>query len=548
MLLAQTFRRLLILWDEGLLAELDNRMLRERVALTLLQIYHRTLYWQSSNGSWGIENDCEATAYALLTLVELFDLPWFQSLNPTLELAIHAGRQFLELSRPVWGRPSYKWIEKVTYSSDVLSTTYCLAASNSAACFRETQCRCWKPSTKQVIDIPEDKLVNFCSIFSRIPLFMGRPTWQLNASIIEAYIFLQYLHRDRLAIFPRLNMARDDYLEYIPITWTTCNNMGIFLEADLLQDMMKISMLNYQADEFMESVVETVFSTDLVQAKDTIMTFLSALNKKDLKNAVVLENDNDKYPSSLLSEILPGDNSSTEKKSALRPLEDFVRFVYKHQTIQNAPASSLRDLHMRLSEFLFAHLEQCAENAKFMQQLKKSESDTFQTSLPYWDWIRTISAPHTSCLYSWEWIQCRVSSEQNEVFPTSLTRYLSLELGSHLAAMCRMYNDYGSVARDREEGNVNSINFAEFDTIRSTSPQYLGVSQKQLLSDDRIGATKKAELLELARYEQSRVVDVQKRLDPFVNARTRRVMKLFVDVTDLYGQIYMVRDIASRVK
>jgi hypothetical protein len=32
----------------------------------------------------------------------------------------------------------------------------------------------------------------------------------------------------------------------------------------------------------------------------------------------------------------------------------------------------------------------------------------------------------------------------------------------HLAVMCRQYNDYGSLVRDAEEGNLNSIDFAEF--------------------------------------------------------------------------------------
>lgn len=32
----------------------------------------------------------------------------------------------------------------------------------------------------------------------------------------------------------------------------------------------------------------------------------------------------------------------------------------------------------------------------------------------------------------------------------------------HLGRMCRQYNDYGSLARDQEERNLNSLNFPEF--------------------------------------------------------------------------------------
>jgi hypothetical protein len=36
--------------------------------------------------------------------------------------------------------------------------------------------------------------------------------------------------------------------------------------------------------------------------------------------------------------------------------------------------------------------------------------------------------------------------------------------GVQHGCMCRMYNDYGSVARDKAERNLNSVNFPEFET------------------------------------------------------------------------------------
>lgn len=38
-------------------------------------------------------------------------------------------------------------------------------------------------------------------------------------------------------------------------------------------------------------------------------------------------------------------------------------------------------------------------------------------------------------------------------------RMIAYELNAHIAAYCRIYNDYGSIARDAKEGNLNSINF-----------------------------------------------------------------------------------------
>lgn len=44
----------------------------------------------------------------------------------------------------------------------------------------------------------------------------------------------------------------------------------------------------------------------------------------------------------------------------------------------------------------------------------------------------------------------------------AMQKYLAQVLVRHLATMFRMYNDYGSIARDRVERNVNSVNFPEF--------------------------------------------------------------------------------------
>ena len=49
-----------------------------------------------------------------------------------------------------------------------------------------------------------------------------------------------------------------------------------------------------------------------------------------------------------------------------------------------------------------------------------------------------------------------------DCFVGAIQKYLAQVLVRHLAAMCRMYNDYGSIARDRAEQNDNSVNFPEF--------------------------------------------------------------------------------------
>ncbi len=99
-----------------------------------------------------------------------------------------------------------------------------------------------------------------------------------------------------------------------------------------------------------------------------------------------------------------------------------------------------------------------------------------------------------------------------------------------------MYNDAGSVGRDEEEGNVNSINFSEFDREH-------GVSEEEAASRDR----KRADLLRLAEYERECLERAFTGLEESgVQKQTLEMVRLFSRVTDLYGQIYVARDLNGR--
>ncbi|KAI3325971.1 hypothetical protein HD806DRAFT_429095 [Xylariaceae sp. AK1471] len=104
--------------------------LKEKVPLAALHLLSEFLRSQQSNGSWG--SLCEITSYGVLGLVSLSKLPVVRQLdNEGLILAaVSSGKAYLEANRDFWGKGSYNWIEKVTYSSDVLSEAYCLAAAS----------------------------------------------------------------------------------------------------------------------------------------------------------------------------------------------------------------------------------------------------------------------------------------------------------------------------------------------------------------------------------------------------------------------------------
>ncbi|KAF6222397.1 hypothetical protein HO133_001483 [Letharia lupina] len=84
--------------------------------------------------------------------------------------------------------------------------------------------RPWEDPVLSLASISASKVSKFAQFFSKLPLFSSNADWLMHASIIEGYLFYPQLKRGRLDMFPRTDMAKDEYLEYTPSTWTLSNN------------------------------------------------------------------------------------------------------------------------------------------------------------------------------------------------------------------------------------------------------------------------------------------------------------------------------------
>lgn len=87
--------------------------------------------------------------------------------------------------------------------------------------------------------------------------------------------------------------------------------------------------------------------------------------------------------------------------------------------------------------------------------------------------------------------------------------------------MCRQYKDYGSVARDRIERNLNSLDFLKGENVKE----------------------KKRELIWLAEYEREHLMLGLERSCEITDIKVIEKLRLFITVTDLYRQIYIAKDI-----
>ena len=396
-----------------------------------------------------------------------------------------------------------------------------------------------------MLAIPRTGVEKFKNFFSRLPLLSNEPDWRLKASLLEGHLWLPELIARRLNIFPRDGMEDEKYLEYIPSIWVACNNLqGGPMEPDLMWNMMVISLLNYQTDEFLEAVIGEHLMDKLEAVRAIVHRLCEHPSRQFRKRSYHKIQDNESSDRNrvgvpqLRVQII--DINYVEQV-----LHRFISYVLMHSSVLQSPLPVQHTLRKELEIFIMAHLTHAEDNVRLgSQALAMNRTTPF--ALPrssYFSWVRSTSADHTSCPYSFVFLQCLMAKSGLPAFRGAKQKYLMESMCRHLATMCRQYNDFGSIARDRAEKNLNSVNFPEFhEYTRMGTAKYEATIEKD-------GQRLKEELMWIAEYERTCMsMTAEKFEEVGLEERTKHILRVFIDVTDLYGQIYVARDIASRMK
>ncbi|KAF2734802.1 hypothetical protein EJ04DRAFT_534654 [Polyplosphaeria fusca] len=600
MLIAQAFTLLLKRWGKN---ELDHdaiptKLVYQDVPRTLLDILSQTMGLQQADGSW--ESKREVTAYAILTLAPLLSLPWVDFLKPEGIACMYRGKAYLEDGRSSWREAEVLWIEKTAYSSKNLAHAYCLAASKIVVPMSSTSHRITELFPVQM----SKKMARMLGFFAHVAPFSEAPKWKLQLSLLQSAQYASALKEARYAIFPRMEKASDEkYQEYIPFTWIGCrDHLSSSIPGEALWEMMLISMFNFQVDAFMETTAWDQYKGRLPELKAFILKKVlrtngmangsshavngdtkgasngvlkhegrlmngdakPVVNGNHLAPAAQLNGDSINVPTSHNGATKIGasadddtnesngstmTNGTRNRKDSGKGLQGlngdlveetltkFVNHALQHPKVLNSPPSMRAWLAHEMQTFLLAHIthmEDCIE----MAESSDVSNDSATWSKPrttFFNWVKTTSADHTSCPYSFVFFLCLIGEKGKDMIATIQQRYALEDACHHLATMCRQYNDFGSVVRDQEERNLNSVNFPEFVT-----------TEDRLMSSKELTERRKSDLLAVAEYERRCLARVIGELDESLDAKTMQKLALFIQVTDLYGQIYVARDIGIR--
>ena len=192
---------------------------------------------------------------------------------------------------------------------------------------------------------------------------------------------------------------------------------------------------------------------------------------------------------------------------------------------------------------------QLEDNARLMKQEHDPHHITrFKTPrTSYASWLHTVGAGHISGPFAFAFFQCLIGGSVRggaDCFSTVKQKLMAYNMNRHIGSFSRMYNDYGSVLRDRDERNLNSINFPEFFLH-----YHGGINTDSTAIDES-----KETLLAAAQYERKCATDSAEVLFQELEAegaagRTIALyLKIYLGGSEQFSDMYLTRDVTNRVK
>ena len=507
MILSECLIQVLKLWDKGILL-LPDELMKMKLPLMLFQLLMQTLQRQNADGSWGVRLPRELSAYAILALTNLCSLPFLGDLKPRVQQAITRGREFIILS----GKNELIMESRLRKTSLPANITeaYLLAALQTKYPTHVLS------SSTGVINISEKGLKQYSFFFSKLKCTRNIEPWRIYGSVLEGYLFLPKLHSQRIDMFDRAEMKDDKYLDFIAMTLTCANNLKPYrVSADVLFDMMILTLRAYQIDEFVEHVVAKNFGDKLDEVENLI---------RDLFEN---ENENDGVPVAELN----GKSTSGSNTIHVNSKQDFLEIrdklkafadrILQHPSVTTAHAYDQKLLKSELQSYLLAHIAQIHDSTAYYARYRIPQNS-------YNTWVRSTGAAHVFVTFSLAYLQCLIKLDPSTTISAE-ERYIAQDIWLHLAKKVRMENDRPCLARDRKEQNLNSLDFPEF---RTAGKEHVAASKEQITL--------------VILYEKRRYRMALRELERVVGRSSRAVIMLrwYAFLTDVVGDVYALRDIS----
>ena len=548
--------RLIWLWEQGFIPVPDDPSIRDKVIISLFQALTRTLQGQNPDGSWGSGRRCETTAYAVLTLTKLASLSSAPRVKMQSTLAIKNGREYLSKNYLPFSEPELVWTGKTTCGSSTLHHAYMLAALHTPTPKQQS-----RPTIESHFEIPLAKLTIQTKYYGRQAWFAKTPEWLIQASLIEGHLFLPQIRDVRYAVFPSDNLADDQHYAYIPFMWISANSFEKrFLGAEYLRQMMILSMLNRQFEEYMVKVVGETFAGCMFEIEDIIQSIFQELEMYSKDQCFCGDHGDDTSRSSTVTTI-------SDVRSVLYR---FISHVLNHPYVLMASTYDQAQLICELQSFLLSRISQLSSRG-YTEGAEPTKAPTDQTAHPY----------------SFAFLTCIVGNQgatggvglRTDLLETPEQQFLAADLIRHVSIVSfissnaeeqqitpRMHaksrsTSFSSSQRtsDRSVSSASTASsyygeegFSPISSVSSASsisPKASKFPGRSPLLPSHNASAASEQTLQLTRLLRHERRSLKLCLDSLreagVDRPTANVLKLFVDFTELSEQLYSDSNISN---
>lgn len=317
------------------------------------------------------------------------------------------------------------------------------------------------------------------------------------------------------------------------------------LGSNTMLEMMAICALAYQIDDFIESEVACLPLSALSMIRMSIPELFYEVEIEEFNTRVKDEQGHDihissstqpsKYPPQPIASdvsLQASPRPSTSVKIRLghikRDLKGIIQRLWQAPYVRTATHHSRSQLRITLVGYITSHIIQTEESVRLAAQ-PPEEKNNYKTLVnppaSLLTWVRTVSGDHTIGPYAVAAFCCMYDHGADRIYHPQAS-YILQDVARHLAALCRLYNDYGSIARDRDEDNLNSINFPEFQG---------NIDERDIKGNLKI----------IAEYERRCLYVSIAELRPLVTKDLFAALTVFCETAEIYNQMYVLKDLTA---
>ncbi|KAL4734455.1 terpenoid cyclases/protein prenyltransferase alpha-alpha toroid [Aspergillus similis] len=422
-------------WGEGHLAALPDELMNFQLPITLFQALIRTLRTQNEDGSWGSLNSAEETAYAILILKSVASFSFTDAISVELENSINKGIRFILTRSQRSQADDHLWLDKTLFAIPTVSDSYIMAAVQSGTTVSKSA-----DSLNKLVDGLTPTVHKMTAFFSRLPSQMETPKWVIQASVVEGILFGRRLKT--LDIFSTGKALGDKYVKNAAVFWTLANNSRpeYLLSTSVIYSMVELSVGLFQEDEMMEKSLVNLPDSDT----DIIADYI---DKSCHETAFCSNSSSHKTPSET---NISG--SDEEIRTRLMNIQHNIRLWLRFALEDNIPANTSSHDRCELQQEVKMATLAALQQAKPHRSLNSRQA--------FYTWLHTCAVHDVKSAVVSKSLICKIGNGSN-VFRTAKENYLAERLWRQMSIEARLWNDLGSIERDRLAANLNSADFLE---------------------------------------------------------------------------------------